>query len=65
MQAQATQTARTNQSPTAAKDFERRSLECARLGLMQRGADRFATLALASTYALAARDAALNAGGVR
>ena len=43
-----------------AREMERRSLDCARLGLMQRGPDRFATLALASTYALAARDAALS-----
>lgn len=50
-----------NQAPWGdARDLERRSIECARQGLGQRGADRFITLALASTYALAARDAALS-----
>jgi hypothetical protein len=43
-----------------AREMERRSLDCARLGLTQRGPDRFVSLALASTYALAARDAALS-----
>lgn len=44
----------------AARTAERQSIAYARQGLTQRGADRFLTLALASTYALAARDAALT-----
>lgn len=45
-----------------ARALERQSIDCARQGLTQRGADRFLTLALASTYALAARDTALVGG---
>ena len=44
------------------RDLERRSNECARNGLMQRGADRFVMLALASTYAKAALAAGCIAG---
>lgn len=42
-----------------ARDRERRSAMCGRFGLTMRGADRFTALALASTYGVAARDAAL------
>lgn len=45
-----------------ARDLERRSNQCGRSALTMRGADRFHALALASTFALAARDAALSAG---
>jgi len=50
---------------TTARTFERQSIDCARRALTLRGADRFNALALASTYAVAARDAALIAGGGR
>ena len=43
----------------AAREMERRSLGWGRSGLAMRGADRFVALALASTYAIAARDTAL------
>lgn len=41
------------------REMERRSHSLTRDGLTMRGADRFIALALASTYAAAARDAAL------
>ena len=44
----------------AARRFEQASNVRARDGLQMRGAERFLALALASTYALAARDAALS-----
>lgn len=47
----------------AAREFERQSQVRSRDALKQRGADRFVQIALASTYALAARDAV--AGEVR
>lgn len=57
---QATLTTPTNQAQwMTARELERRSIDCARQGLTLRGADRFLTLALASTYALAARDTVL------
>lgn len=46
-----------------AREMEQRSLSLARDGLEMRGADRFNALALASTYAVAARDAALIGAG--
>lgn len=42
-----------------ARDMERRSAICGRSALTMRGADRFNALALASTYAVAARDAVM------
>ena len=45
-----------------ARTLERVSIDRARDGLQMRGAERFIALALASTYALAARDAALVGG---
>lgn len=48
-----------------ARAYERASASLARAALAQRGADRLLSLSLASSYALAARDLALCAGGAR
>lgn len=50
---------------TAARDMERCSILSAREALIMRGAERFQALALASTYAVAARDLALSGRGAR
>lgn len=48
-----------------AREMERRSVASAREALIMRGSERFQALALASTYAFAARDLALTGRGAR
>lgn len=63
---QSTETRPLAQAPwSVARAYERKSRDCIREALSLRGEDRFNALALGSTYALAARDAALMVGGAQ